>query len=58
MKNTQSGDMVVTPEGQVLIPEGVPGDIMALIQPYIKVGDSMSNIAAFTQLLQLMPLQA
>jgi len=37
MKNTKSGDLVVTPDGQILIPEGVPGDIMALIQPYIKV---------------------
>lgn len=37
MKNTQSGDLVITPEGQVLIPEGVPGDITALLAPYIKV---------------------
>ena len=38
MQNTQSGDLVIAPDGQVMIPEGVPGDIMALIQPYIKVG--------------------
>jgi len=38
MQNTQSGELVIAPDGQVMIPEGVPGDIMALIQPYIKVG--------------------
>ena len=37
MRDSQSGDLVITPEGQVLIPEGVPGDIIALLAPYRKV---------------------
>ena len=37
MQDTQSGDLVITPEGRVLIPEGVPSDIMSLVEPYIKV---------------------
>ena len=32
-----SETMVVTPEGQVLIPEGLPGDIRQLLDPYRKV---------------------
>lgn len=38
MRHTQSGDnVVVTPEGQVLIPEGMPSDITTLLDPYRKV---------------------
>ena len=37
MRHSQSGDMVVTPEGQVLIPEGLPNDIRILLAPYTKV---------------------
>ena len=37
MRHSTSGEMVVTPEGQVLIPEGLPSDIKVLLNPYRKV---------------------
>ena len=34
---TNSAQAVVTPEGQVLLPEGLPNDIAILLNPYVKV---------------------
>ena len=33
---TSAAQAVVTPEGQVLLPQGLPYDILVLLQPYIK----------------------
>ena len=38
LKDTSIGDaVVVTPDGRVLLPSGIPSDIMAILAPYIKV---------------------
>lgn len=39
LKETSRGvDIIVTPEGQVLLPEGIPADIKMVLDPYRKVG--------------------
>lgn len=38
LKDTSSGSaVVVTPEGQVLLPQGLPSDVVQLLKPYKKV---------------------
>lgn len=38
LKDTSSGtSAVITPEGQVLLPQGLPSDVLALLKPYKKV---------------------
>jgi len=34
---TKGTSVIVTPEGQVLLPEGFPSDVMAILGPYIKI---------------------
>lgn len=38
LKDTTEGStVVVTPEGQVLLPQGLPSDIKTFLEPYVKV---------------------
>jgi hypothetical protein len=38
MKDTSQGDAaVITPEGKVLLPSGLPADVLTLLKPYKKV---------------------
>jgi hypothetical protein len=38
MKDTHAGNSaIITPEGKVLLPQGLPSDVMALLKPYVKV---------------------
>ncbi len=34
---SQSDALVITPEGRVLLPKGLPSDVKALLAPYVKV---------------------
>jgi len=34
---TQGSAVIVTPEGRVLLPQGLPSDIVKLLEPYVKV---------------------
>jgi len=39
MRETTRGDMVVvTPEGQTLVPRGLPTDVTVMLQPYTRIG--------------------
>jgi len=38
-RDTNAGNSaIISPEGLVMIPEGIPEDIMTILRPYIKVG--------------------
>lgn len=35
---TEGSAVIVTPEGRVLLPQGLPSDIVKMLEPYVKVG--------------------